>query len=159
MNDNNKQREQQSNKKYTGNRSGMTDNWLTKSTSSIVGITLVMSFLVYIFISSFKIYYNGAEIAVRTEIFNTVFMAFYGLITMYAGYLWGASKPQKDALALLQNPKHSDILTNKVKLEVANEFTAKYGSDWGLDPAKVTEFEEIVYNRTHSISNEEQALQ
>lgn len=65
--------------------------WLAKSASSLNGLIIMLTFLVFSFMSVFDF---GIEI--RETAFNTVFMAIYGMATLYGGYLWGASKVQKD---------------------------------------------------------------
>jgi len=66
--------------------------WLARSASSLNGLIIMLTFLVFSFMSVFDF---GIEI--RETAFNTVFMAIYGMATLYGGYLWGASKVQKDA--------------------------------------------------------------
>ena len=66
--------------------------WLSKSASSINGLLVMIIFFCFAFLSVFDF-----GIAVRENAFNTVFMAVYGMATLYGGYLWGASKPMKDS--------------------------------------------------------------
>jgi hypothetical protein len=65
--------------------------WLSKNASSIYGGIVIILFFVFSFFSVFDLGYK-----INMEAFNSVFMAVYGMATMYGGYLWGASKAQKD---------------------------------------------------------------
>ncbi len=65
--------------------------WLAKNASSLNGLAVMIAFFFFAFLSVFDF-----GIAVRETAFNTVFMAVYGMATLYGGYLWGASKAQKD---------------------------------------------------------------
>lgn len=67
--------------------------WLSKSASSLNGLLVMIVFFGFAVMSVFDF-----GIPVRENAFNTVFMAVYGMATLYGGYLWGASKPMKSVV-------------------------------------------------------------